>query len=123
MGQLRGSEASELRIAPRPRPRKQSWRGDVSAVVRIEEAKIEDAIDEPEKQTTQEGLMSTPVEAALLQIVNVYPPIAPELTPDQIRAEIEPFLDGLFYDGEEDPNALAVAGLAWLRRGHQPPLF
>lgn len=67
--------------------------------------------------------MPTPVEAALLQIVNVYPPIAPELTPDQVRAEIEPFLDGLFYDGEEDPNALAIAGLARLKRGHHPPLF
>lgn len=64
--------------------------------------------------------MPTPVEAALLQIVTTYSLIAPGLTPDVVRAELEPYLDELFYDGEEDPNVLAVAGLTRLRRAHQP---
>jgi hypothetical protein len=60
--------------------------------------------------------MATPVEAALLQIVRSYSPVAPNLTPEQVRAELEPYLEGLFYDGEEDVDVLAVAGLARLRR-------
>src|SRR5262249_30220713 len=69
---------------------------------------------------SEESVMPTPVEAALLQIIRAYALIAPELPPERVRAELEPYLDGLFYDGEEDVRALAVAGLARLRRMHQP---
>jgi hypothetical protein len=63
--------------------------------------------------------MPTPVEAALRQITTTYSLIAPETTPEAMRAELEPYLEGLFYDGEEDVNALAVAGLTYLRHHHQ----
>jgi hypothetical protein len=63
--------------------------------------------------------MPTPVEAALTEIITTFSLISPKLDSERVRAELEPYLDALFYDGEEDVNALAVAGLAMLRNSHQ----
>lgn len=64
--------------------------------------------------------MSRRVDAALQQIVTTYALMAPEAAPERVRAELTPYLEGLYAAGQRDVDALAIAGLARLRAQHQP---
>jgi hypothetical protein len=58
--------------------------------------------------------MPTPVEAAIGQIVVTFCLVAPDRETRTVRTELESYLDDLFYDGVEDVQDLAIAGLRYL---------